>query len=69
MGVEDDRTVLSDSDLAAISEKLRLISISEDENEEDNKESSNGNDAELLKSDEELARMLQVQTNLEWIFI
>lgn len=46
--------VSEDSDLAAISEKLRLVSINEEP-----QESTAGKD-ELLKSDEELARMLQV---------
>lgn len=67
--MEDDRTVLIDSDLAASSEKLRLVSISEDEKAEENEESSIGNEAELLISDEEFARMLQVQNNLGWIFV
>ncbi|PRQ41864.1 putative peptide-N(4)-(N-acetyl-beta-glucosaminyl)asparagine amidase [Rosa chinensis] len=55
IGADDDRVVSDDSDLVAISEKLRLISISEEE-----PESTAGNE-ELLKSDEELARMLQAE--------
>lgn len=61
VGVDDDRTVSTDSDLASISEKLRLVSIDEEVKEVENQESSSGNDAELLKSDEELARMLQAE--------
>lgn len=54
IGADDDSVVSDDSDLAAVSEKLRLVSISDDQPEQ-----AAGND-ELLKSDEELARMLQV---------
>lgn len=46
----------SDSDLVTISEKLRLVSIDEHEQQA---ESSTQN-TELMKSDEELARLLQV---------
>ncbi|PON73862.1 Transglutaminase-like [Parasponia andersonii] len=56
LGVDDDRTVSTDSDLVDVSEKLRLVSINEDHKEE--KEEV---EAELLKSDEELARMLQAE--------
>ncbi|XP_004302040.1 PREDICTED: peptide-N(4)-(N-acetyl-beta-glucosaminyl)asparagine amidase [Fragaria vesca subsp. vesca] len=55
IGADDDRVVSDDSDLAAVSEKLRLVSISDDQPEQ-----AAGND-ELLKSDEELARMLQAE--------
>lgn len=41
-----------ESDLASMSERLRLVSIGED--------SVENSDAEMVKSDEELARMLQV---------
>lgn len=61
VGVDDDRTVSTDSDLASISEKLRLVSIDEEVKEVENQQSCSGNDAELLKSDEELARMLQAE--------
>ncbi|XP_062084498.1 peptide-N(4)-(N-acetyl-beta-glucosaminyl)asparagine amidase [Humulus lupulus] len=61
IGVDGDRTVSTDSDLIDISEKLRLVSISEDHKEEENGESSTGNEADFLKSDEELARMLQAE--------
>ncbi|XP_048324055.1 peptide-N(4)-(N-acetyl-beta-glucosaminyl)asparagine amidase isoform X1 [Ziziphus jujuba] len=58
VGVNGDRIVSTDSDLVDISEKLRLVSI----DEEDNKgSSSSSHDAELLKSDEELARLLQAE--------
>ncbi|XP_054801161.1 peptide-N(4)-(N-acetyl-beta-glucosaminyl)asparagine amidase isoform X3 [Prosopis cineraria] len=56
-GCEDDRPVASDSDLITISEKLRLVSIDEDEQQA---ESSTQN-AELMRSDEELARLLQAE--------
>ncbi|KAI7756432.1 hypothetical protein M8C21_008497 [Ambrosia artemisiifolia] len=49
-GVEDNRTVTHDSDLIEISDKLRLVSVN-DQNPEF--------DSGILKSDEELARMLQ----------
>ncbi|KAI7756431.1 hypothetical protein M8C21_008496 [Ambrosia artemisiifolia] len=49
-GVEDNRTVTHDSDLIEISDKLRLVSVN-DQNPE--------LDSGILKSDEELARMLQ----------
>lgn len=55
IGADDNRVVSEDSDLAAISEKLRLVSINEEP-----QESTAGKD-ELLKSDEELARMLQAE--------
>ena len=47
--------MLNDSDLAAVSEKLRLVSIDEDDRGEKSPELT-----ELRKSDEELARILQV---------
>lgn len=46
----------SDSDLAAFTEKLRLVSISE----QDEQGESSKREAEMMKSDEELARLLQV---------
>ncbi|KAI3784297.1 hypothetical protein L1987_43394 [Smallanthus sonchifolius] len=49
-GVDDDRIVSDDSDLVAISDKLRLVSV-EDENPK--------LDSATLKSGEELARILQ----------
>lgn len=55
-GSEDDRLVASDSDLAAFTEKLRLVSISE----QDEQGESSKREAEMMKSDEELARLLQV---------
>ncbi|KVH92225.1 peptide-N(4)-(N-acetyl-beta-glucosaminyl)asparagine amidase isoform X1 [Cynara cardunculus var. scolymus] len=51
-GGADDRIVSDDSDLMAISDKLRLVSIQD------------GNpqlDSEIVRSDEELARMLQAE--------
>ncbi|CAL8166678.1 unnamed protein product [Prunus armeniaca] len=56
IGVDENRVLSDDSDLVAISEKLRLVSI----NEEQQEKSTAEND-ELLKSDEELARMLQAE--------
>jgi len=44
--------VVNDSDLVAISDKLRLVSVNDSEPEP--------SAADLLKSDEELARLLQV---------
>lgn len=57
---EDDRPVASDSDLVTISEKLRLVSI----NEQEKQGESSKHDAEMMKSDEELARLLQVLSAL-----
>lgn len=51
-GFDDDRIVSDDSDLTAISNKLRMVSV-KDENPQ--------LDSEVLKSDEELARMLQAE--------
>ncbi|KAK1432379.1 hypothetical protein QVD17_09275 [Tagetes erecta] len=50
--IDDNRIVSDDSDLVAISDKLRLVSI-EDENPNPNLDST------TIQSDEELARMLQ----------
>ncbi|KAL5566255.1 hypothetical protein UlMin_029419 [Ulmus minor] len=61
LGDVDDRTVSTDSDLVAITGKLRLVSISEGGKEEQKQESSSRSDAEFLQSDEELARMLQAE--------
>ncbi|KAJ7973469.1 Peptide-N(4)-(N-acetyl-beta-glucosaminyl)asparagine amidase [Quillaja saponaria] len=64
-GGEGDRPVGSDSDLVTISEKLRLVTINEQfQFQEQEGESSNSNverNAALLKSDEELARILQAE--------
>ncbi|KAH1259429.1 Peptide-N(4)-(N-acetyl-beta-glucosaminyl)asparagine amidase [Glycine max] len=51
-GAEQDTPVVNDSDLVAISDKLRLVSVNDSEPEP--------SAADLLKSDEELARLLQV---------
>ncbi|GAV90643.1 Transglut_core domain-containing protein [Cephalotus follicularis] len=57
-GGDDDRLLSDDSDLISISEKLRLVSIN-------GGESTGGTDAsvslDLMKSDEDLARMLQAE--------
>lgn len=52
LGGEDNQILLDDSDLASISNKLRLVSIDDGEEEKPV--------AEVANSDEELARMLQV---------
>lgn len=51
-GADDGRIVSDDSDLIAISDKLRLVSINDEIPQLD---------SETLKSDEELARMLQAE--------
>lgn len=62
MGAEDDRIVSDDSDLASISDnKLLLVSVDEEENEK--------SDGDFTKSDEELARMLQVIANIQLFFL
>ncbi|KAM7511832.1 hypothetical protein LguiB_010707 [Lonicera macranthoides] len=70
---EDDRLVSEDSDLISISDKLRLVSISEEveeegrlipiegEDDEEKVENKATQEAELALSDEELARMLQAE--------
>lgn len=70
---EDDRLVLEDSDLISISDKLRLVSIGQEVEEEEGRlipieggddeekvENKATQEAGLAISDEELARMLQV---------
>ncbi|XP_010440773.1 PREDICTED: peptide-N(4)-(N-acetyl-beta-glucosaminyl)asparagine amidase [Camelina sativa] len=54
---DDDRLVSDESDLASISDKLRLLSIGGGGGEG----SVETSDAEMVKSDEELARMLQAK--------
>ncbi|KAK7397300.1 hypothetical protein VNO78_18468 [Psophocarpus tetragonolobus] len=54
-GAEQDTPVVSDSDLIAISEKLRLVSVNDSEPE------AEPSAADLMKSDEELARLLQAE--------
>ncbi|XP_020422906.1 peptide-N(4)-(N-acetyl-beta-glucosaminyl)asparagine amidase isoform X2 [Prunus persica] len=56
IGMDENRVVSDKSDLVAISEKLRLVSINEEQ-----QETSTAENDELLKSDEELARMLQAE--------
>ncbi|KAL0737919.1 hypothetical protein Bca4012_014129 [Brassica carinata] len=63
---EDDDRVLSDeTDLASISDKLRLLSIGGNSEEEKKSEAISGeneqSNAEMLQSDEEFARMLQAE--------
>ncbi|KAL7234794.1 hypothetical protein ACSBR1_018283 [Camellia fascicularis] len=54
-GGDDDRLVSDDSDLLSISDRLRLLSLSDEEGK------SVDQNAELAKSDEEFARMLQAE--------
>jgi len=54
-GAEPDTQISTDSDLATISDKLRLVSINHHPPQQPE---TNSND--FLKSDEELARLLQV---------
>ncbi|KAK2365174.1 DNA repair protein Rad4 family [Trifolium repens] len=54
-GAEHDTQISTDSDLATISDKLRLVSI------DDEPQKPELNSAEFLKSDEELARLLQAE--------
>ncbi|KAK4491085.1 hypothetical protein RD792_001807 [Penstemon davidsonii] len=57
LGGDDNRTVSDDSDLKLISEKLRLVSIDEDDGSKEEEKSVTN----FLVSDEELARMLQAE--------
>ncbi|OMO96376.1 Transglutaminase-like protein [Corchorus olitorius] len=65
VGEDNDRIVSDDSDLATISEKLRLVSLAGEEEgkpEKQEETTSNSGGAETtLMSDEELARMLQAE--------
>ncbi|XP_020210972.1 peptide-N(4)-(N-acetyl-beta-glucosaminyl)asparagine amidase isoform X1 [Cajanus cajan] len=54
-GAEQDTPLLDDSDLIAISDKLRLVSVNDSEPQPE------PSAADLLKSDEELARLLQAE--------
>ncbi|XP_010546598.1 PREDICTED: peptide-N(4)-(N-acetyl-beta-glucosaminyl)asparagine amidase [Tarenaya hassleriana] len=60
---EGDRVVLGDSDLVSVSEKLRLVSVEVncEENLEGNVDSCEKSNAEMVKLDEEFARMLQAE--------
>ncbi|KAL1190929.1 Peptide-N(4)-(N-acetyl-beta-glucosaminyl)asparagine amidase [Cardamine amara subsp. amara] len=63
--VEDDDRLLSDeSDLASISNKLRLLSV---RGNSEATTSSEKSDVEMVKSDEELARVLQISLLLQRI--
>ncbi|KAK2995964.1 hypothetical protein RJ640_026003 [Escallonia rubra] len=59
LGGDGDRVLSDDSDLASITDKLRLVSINEEEREGEPVSHSD----ELARSDEELARMLQYVAN------
>ncbi|WVZ05482.1 hypothetical protein V8G54_018828, partial [Vigna mungo] len=54
---EQDTPVTHDSDVIAISDKLRLVSVKDTKP----KPESEQRDSDLLKSDEELARLLQAE--------
>ncbi|XP_058223884.1 peptide-N(4)-(N-acetyl-beta-glucosaminyl)asparagine amidase [Rhododendron vialii] len=57
-GSDDDQLVSDDSDLASISDRLRLVSVTDEVKQEENSVDQN---VELAMSDEELARMLQAE--------
>ncbi|XP_058738639.1 peptide-N(4)-(N-acetyl-beta-glucosaminyl)asparagine amidase [Vicia villosa] len=56
-GAEPNSQISTDSDLATISDKLRLVSIDDDGDSQQRESSSN----QFLKSDEEFARLLQAE--------
>ena len=56
---DDSRIISDDSDLISVSNKLRLLSINDDTVAESSTGNSQFNE-ELLKADEEFARLLQV---------
>ncbi|XP_047151432.1 peptide-N(4)-(N-acetyl-beta-glucosaminyl)asparagine amidase [Vigna umbellata] len=58
-GAEQDTPVTTDSDLIAVSDKLRLVSVKDTEPEPEPEQEQSYSD--LLKSDEELARLLQAE--------
>lgn len=64
MAESDDRVLSEETDLASISDKLRLLSIGGSSEEEKKSEETSGeneqSNAEMVRSDEEFARMLQV---------
>lgn len=63
VGDDDDQLLVSDdSDLITISDKLKLLSV------EENVTDSDKENDELLKSDEKLARMLQVLLLFSFFF-
>lgn len=62
IGGDDDLVLSNDSDLISISGKLRLLSLSEEEEKSGANCSFSGE-----QSDEELARMLQVSRAILWI--
>ncbi|KAJ0253861.1 Peptide-N(4)-(N-acetyl-beta-glucosaminyl)asparagine amidase [Hirschfeldia incana] len=62
---DDDRVLSDETDLASISEKLRLLSIGGNSEEEKKSEGISGeiqqSNAEVMQSDEDFARMLQAE--------
>ncbi|KAE8659956.1 Peptide-N(4)-(N-acetyl-beta-glucosaminyl)asparagine amidase [Hibiscus syriacus] len=63
VGEDNDRIVSDDSDLAAVSEKLQLLSISDEDARKPEKpeETTSSTAGASVLSDEELARMLQAE--------
>ncbi|WVZ21610.1 hypothetical protein V8G54_008932 [Vigna mungo] len=59
-GAEQDTPVTNDYDLIAISDKLRLVSVKDTEPKPEPEQ----RDSDLLKSDEELARLLQISPKI-----
>ncbi|KAL0455283.1 UNVERIFIED_CONTAM: Peptide-N(4)-(N-acetyl-beta-glucosaminyl)asparagine amidase [Sesamum latifolium] len=57
LGGDENRMLLGDSDLNLISEKLRVVSINEDEKAKEMEKTT----ADFMTSDEELARILQAE--------
>ena len=63
IAVDENRVLSDDSDLISVAERLRLVSVNDEVNEQPQPQSSShiaGNAAALVMSDEELARILQV---------
>ena len=64
IAVDENRVLSDDSDLISVSERLRLVSVNDEVNEQPQPQSSShiaGNDAASVMTDEELARILQVR--------
>ncbi|XP_058193168.1 peptide-N(4)-(N-acetyl-beta-glucosaminyl)asparagine amidase-like [Rhododendron vialii] len=57
-GIDDDRLLLDDSDLASVSDRLRVVSIAD---EVEQGEKSVDQNAEMARFDEDLARTLQAE--------
>ncbi|XP_050275005.1 peptide-N(4)-(N-acetyl-beta-glucosaminyl)asparagine amidase [Quercus robur] len=64
IAVDENRVLSDDSDLISVAERLRLVSVNDEANEQPQPQSSShiaGNAAALVMSDEELARILQAE--------